>query len=67
MRQVEQSQAASSGACDVRCTERVMRTRPVEVKAVPCHAIVVGITQSNMSTPQPMARSRSGGVPTPMR
>ena len=37
---------------DARSAPRVMRTRPVEVNAVPCQARWVGRTQSNMSTPR---------------
>ncbi len=48
---MEQPQAASRGSSASRCAARVRRTRPREVKAVPCQARVVGRMQSNMSTP----------------
>ncbi len=44
-----------------------MFMRPVLLNAVPMRAVRVGSTQSNMSTPWPMARTMVVGLPTPMR
>ena len=44
-----------------------MFMRPKWENAVPERAVRVGSTQSNMSTPQPTARTSVVGLPTPMR
>jgi hypothetical protein len=65
--QVVHVHVGSSGPKSRAYCEFFRFIRPAEENAVPIRAVRVGSTQSNMSTPRPMACSIVVGLPTPIR